>query len=119
MENTVEKQAADERSLLQLYRELISLRPRSRSLVEGKYNFLFAHENVLVFLRGGDDKRVLVALNFGNIPAAIKIEEGWEQGKLLLSSYLDQSDELVGNRINLRPLEGLIFESMPADKGSV
>jgi alpha-glucosidase len=114
-ENNVQMQAADECSLLQLYRGLIALRRRSPPLIEGSYHFLFAQENILAFARVMNDERLLVTINFGDVPAAIEIEPGWQQNKLVLSSYLDRSGECVGSRIDLRPLEGLIFESLPTD----
>lgn len=47
IENDVERQASDGRSLLQLYRGMISLRRKSSALVEGSYHFLFAQKDNL------------------------------------------------------------------------
>jgi alpha-glucosidase len=114
-ENNVQLQTADERSLLHLYRGLIALRRRSTPLVDGSYRFLFAQKDILAFARVMNDERLLVTINFGNAPTAIEIGPGWEHSKLVLSSYLDRSDELISSRIDLRPLEGLIFELPSTD----
>lgn len=114
-ENNAQMQAADGRSLLHLYRGLLALRRRSRPLVEGSYNFLFAQGDILVFSRIMNDQRLLVTMNFGDAPAAIEIESGWEHSKLALSSYLDRSDETIESRIDLRPFKGLVFDSLAAD----
>src|SRR5688572_29676374 len=59
-------EAKDPQSMLALHRRLIDLRREERALATGDYRFVHADEQVFVYEREADGRRILVALNFGD-----------------------------------------------------
>jgi alpha-glucosidase len=103
----VERQTADEGSLLQLFRSLIQLRRREPSLVEGDYRPLRARNDVLSYERCLGDSRIVVGLNTSGEPRR------WEReatGERLMSTHLDRERERTSGPILLRPNEGLMVK---------
>jgi glycosidase len=101
----VENQRRDPTSMLNLYRRLIALRRARHALTIGSYRPIKAAEEVLIFVREAGHDRVLVALNMGNEPVAASFASTGTAGTLLLSSYLDRTNERIRNAFDLRPSE--------------
>jgi alpha-glucosidase len=106
----VENQRRDPTSMLNLYRRLIALRRARNALTIGSYRPIKAAEEVLIFVREAGQDRVLVALNMGNEPVAASFASTGTAGTLLLSSYLDRTNERIRNAFDLRPSEGVMID---------
>lgn len=105
----VEAQQDDPRSMLALFRRLVSLRKDIPALKTGSYRTLEAgDDSVLAYLREDGDHRVLVAINFGSEPAALNLSEAAKEGELLCSTHLDRESDLDLAEIKLRPHEGIV-----------
>jgi len=65
---------------------------------------------VLAFIRRGrtGESAFLVALNLGSRAQALVRKPGAEGGSLALSTCCDRKGEKVGERIELRPDEGVV-----------
>lgn len=105
VKHNVERQKADPKSLLHLYRALIALRHAEPALAEGPLEDLYAEASVLSYTRCSGTRRLRILLNSGHEPASLDIGR---TGQLLLSTELDRSDVPVGPRIHLRADEGII-----------
>jgi alpha-glucosidase len=113
----VAAERGDPRSMLALYRRLIELRRAEPALAVGGYAPVpaagdpsaGASRDVLAYLRGYGERRLLVALNLGHGEQAIDIG-GIGGGRVLLSTQLDRAGEPAGGVLALRPDEGLIVE---------
>jgi len=101
---------ADDKSIYQLHRRLIALRRQHPALQVGSYRPRAAEGDLLVFVRETDSECILVALNLGAQPAAVKLPSDNREGRLLLSSLCDRADERVARAIDLRGNEGVIIE---------
>lgn len=100
-------QRDDSRSMLALYRALISLRRSEVVLLLGGYKLVTATDGVLAYERLFEGRRLIVALNLTGEVRNVRI--GSPAHQIVLSTYLDggsgtQDDELV-----LRADEGLIL----------
>ncbi len=94
-----------ERSILQLYRQLVALRRRYPCLAEGEYEPLRAWNVVLWYRRSRGETRMLIGLNIADEPRR------WNcgtQGLRLISTYLDRPAVPVGPSILLRANEGIV-----------
>lgn len=97
----------DRRSLLRLYRSLIELRKREPALIEGSYQPLRCHDDVLMFKRRCADTDLLVALNFSADPRKLPANVS---ATLLMSSYLDRNSAPLASDLMLRAAEGVIVK---------
>jgi alpha-glucosidase len=109
-ERNVAALQANERSIYQLHRRLIALRRHHPALHAGSYRPLAAGGDLLAFVREAGDERILVALNLGAEPAALEFPDGTMDGRLLLSTFLDRTDERITGRVELRGNEGAIIK---------
>jgi alpha-glucosidase len=73
----VERLAADEGSILHLYRRLLRLRRTSEALRRGSLRWLGAPTDVLAFVREQGSEEVRVAVNFGDGPVRWPLEGDW------------------------------------------
>jgi alpha-glucosidase len=94
---------ADPRSILNLYRALITLRKELPALALGDYVPIEAEGDLLVYVRKSAASAVAVALNLGAAPASCPI-----RGEILLSTSMDRQGEQVDGRLQLRANEGVI-----------
>jgi alpha-glucosidase len=102
----VDAQAADERSMLSLYRALLALRRESGALRAGSYAQLpTAQGDCLVFAREHEGERVLVALNLADEPRRVAIGE---RAEIALSTALDRQGQPVAGELALRAAEGVV-----------
>ena len=105
----VERQAADPRSALSLFRALAALRAATPALQTGSQCTLDAGPDLLAWVREADDERVLGAANFGAGTAPLAVEG---PATLLLSS---DPDRLLGDAagLALRPGEAILLRLGP------
>jgi alpha-glucosidase len=98
----------DPLSMLALYRRLIALRRSEPALIAGRWQPVAVADSVLIYLRGLDHRRLVIALNMTDEPQAVLLPPELTGVTLLLSSFLDRDAEAVGNELTLRPDEGVI-----------
>jgi alpha-glucosidase len=99
----------DPRSMLALYRQLIALRRANRALEVGSYAPVPAAGDVLAYVRAGDGRRFLIALNLGRQEQEIDIGI-LGSGRVALSTQLDRAGEPASGSLRLRGDEGVIVE---------
>jgi alpha-glucosidase len=104
----VARQAADERSMLSLYRRLLALRRSQPALVAGEYVAVAATESVLAYERRLESRRLLVVLNMGH--RAERLAGIGGPKRLLLSTALRAQGEQSGDAISLGPDEGVVLD---------
>lgn len=100
----------DPTSMLNLYRSLIRLRKQRTALQSGSYTSVAVESSdCFVFERSQNGEQYLIALNFSYKHQTLKIP-GLMEGKLLLSTYLDNFEVFGKNTLDLRANEGVIIE---------
>lgn len=104
----VATQSADERSLLTLYRRLIALRQKFRPLIASRPQILSHRFPILAYSQCGEDQRLLIILNRSGTGQQHTLNTP-ENGRLLLSTFLDREGEVVSGKIRLRGDEGVIL----------
>lgn len=106
----VESQLADSKSILNLYRRLLSYRKDSSALKIGNYEpKAEVTEDCYVYLRQSGDQRILVALNFADHKRECCLSK-LGRGKIVISTYLDREEQVNLNKLLLRSNEGVIVE---------
>jgi len=105
----VEQQQREERSLLQLYRQLIELRRKQPCLVDGDYQPIRARNDVLGYRRCQGQTQISVGLNIANEPR----QWSCTGGVRLMSTHLDRAVEQVKGPILLRANEGIVLLEAP------
>ena len=106
----VQTEDADPRSILTLYRKLLSLRRSHPALVEGCYEPVTMSGDLLVYIRRSPYGSVLVALNLGSAPFDLLLGSLGVQGRTLLSTHLDRDGGPLLTDLALRADEGVIVE---------
>jgi alpha-glucosidase len=100
----VSAQRANAASLLNLYRQLISLRRKTSALVSGRIANVSAKAHVLSYERADASGKFAISLNLGQdaqrIPHAA--------ASIILSTHLDRTGETLAGTLALRPAEGVI-----------
>jgi alpha-glucosidase len=92
-------------SMLALHRRLLALRHDSPALSAGAYEPVQADGDVLAYLRTGDDRRWLVALNLG--PGAGRLDLA-VRGRVELVTTPDRDGERVEGGLDLAGDEGVV-----------
>ena len=64
----------------------------------------------MAYVRSTDKRKLLVALNLSAKPKCFSMSNLQCRGSLLLSSYLDRSQQMLHDKLALRPDEGAIIE---------
>lgn len=109
-EINVEKERADEKSVLHYYRKLIELRKREEYrdvVIFGTFEpYDTDAEQVIAYERIWDEKRLLVLNNFGKQEQEVRLPEGI--GKTVLCNY-DGEQDLADGVYRLRPYESVIL----------
>jgi alpha-glucosidase len=98
---------ADAKSILSLYRVLIALRKKRPELMMGAYEPIAAQNDLLVYRRKSNGRSTTVALNLGAEPVSVAAAS-LGAGKVLLSTFLDRSDEAIDGVLGLRGNEGVV-----------
>jgi alpha-glucosidase len=96
-------------SILCLYRALLAHRHASPVLTGGTYRRLSTEGDVLIYLRSHASGERLVALNFDDRPADVRLPAAMS-GKVALSTHMDRQEESVSGDLVLRPDEGVLIE---------
>jgi alpha-glucosidase len=109
----VESESRDSDSFLSLYRALLAIRHSYLSLSIGGYVNFPAPIGVLAYMRSDGEERLLIALNFRAELADLSLGS-MGVGRVLLSTYMDRSDEMRTQVLRLRSNEGLICLISPA-----
>jgi alpha-glucosidase len=107
-ERNVERLTQAPGSPLVLHRRLLALRRAHRALAIGDIALLDAEGDVLAYERRSGGERLLISLNLGNAPQELALPSWAHQARPLLST-LEGDPAVVGDRIELRPDEGLIL----------
>lgn len=100
---------ADARSILNLYKALISLRRQLPQLRAGDYVPIAAQGDLLLYRRQSEEGEVVIALNLGDQPVSIASDAAGLAGEILLSTSLDREGENVEGALDLRGNEGVII----------
>ncbi len=105
-ERNVAALRADKGSLLNLYRDLIALRRRSRCLISGDHHPLRSRYDILAYRRMSAEEELLVLLNIAPEPRRWL----WQgSGDCLLSTHPGRRECVVDGSIQLAGDEGLII----------
>ncbi len=110
----VDVQKDDPNSLLNFYKQLISLRKRTQALKSGMYLPLtFDPRRILAYMRKLEDETVLVALNFsrrriGLVVSTSILHQKWQ---MLLSNRREDVPDFRDRKIILEPYEVLLLHS--------
>ena len=106
----VETEQQDPRSFLVLIRILLELRRSHPALTIGSYQTV-QQENAscFVYLRQHEGQRCLIALNFSAQDQIIMLPEQ-AQGRILLSTYVDNEGTVSLSQLHLRGNEGLLID---------
>lgn len=110
-EVNVEKQLKDEDSILNYYKNLISLRKSSDIMVYGTYDLLLEEDKkVYAYTRTLDDKKLLVLCNFSKDNVEVTIDELVKEThmNLLISNYKEKIEKEC-KRFHLRPYEASVY----------
>jgi glycosidase len=107
-ERNVAAQRDDPRSLLNLYRRLISARRTCQALRVGRHRSIFgAAPDVLAWLREADGERVLCLLNVGDVARACDLPTlGVQEGEVVVATH-GRSGRVELSGVTLQALEGL------------
>jgi alpha-glucosidase len=105
---------ADARSILNLYKALISLRNNVPELVAGSYAPIAAQGDLLIYRRQTETDALVILLNFGDQPISIASEAAGLAGEILISTFLDRRGEKVRGAVDLRGNEGVIIGALGA-----
>jgi len=102
----VQRQCDDPRSMLALYRALISLRRREPALSVGVHVKAEAIGSVLTYRRFHEGRWLSIALNLSNEAQVFK--NGTHSHEILLSTHLDRAERTDG-AVMLRANEGIVM----------
>jgi alpha-glucosidase len=108
--NNVAVEQEDARSFLTLVRTLLTLRRSMPALNVGEQQSIDqSNPSCFVYLRQHADQRCLVALNFSAQDQIVTLP-GEDQGRVLLSTYLDREVPITLSEVHLRGNEGLLIQ---------
>ncbi|MGX9460196.1 alpha-glucosidase [Shewanella sp. A14] len=93
----VDIQEVDQGSILNSYRQFLQWRKRQNILIEGAIEFIDSHVDVLAFIRGQGQQRILVLFNLSDK------QQTFSLGHLSLSSILSGHGLLSGCQDKLHP----------------
>jgi alpha-glucosidase len=102
-------QEDDPRSILQLYRKLLSLRKKEATLRRGSYRRLFAEGGVLAYERAVEGDRIGIVLNLTDSQQIFELSDAYDGAEILLSTYGDVDASSSDGKRTLRANEGLIL----------
>jgi alpha-glucosidase len=103
---SVASQDAAPRSLLSLYRQLLSLRREREALHAGEVAEVHAEDNILSYQRTGGGQRLLVLLNLSDEIRQTEVP----QGHVVMTTILDGAGAEVEGAFVLEAGEGVVIE---------
>ena len=110
--------AAEPRSILNLYRRLISLRREYAALCVGHFMAVPAEHDVFAFERTDDSVRLLVLLNFALKQRQVHLPADANRARVLLSTCMDRENEPAQAELTLRAAEGVILKLPGKERGT-
>jgi alpha-glucosidase len=112
----VASELGDPHSFLTLTRRLLALRRESDALHSGMYRPVDLHTaQCFAYLREGDGRRFLVALNFTGEGCTLHLAD-IGPGTLRLSTHLDRDGDIDLSNLALRADEGCLIELSPRSR---
>jgi alpha-glucosidase len=101
----------DPKSILTLYRRLISLRRAEPALEVGRFELLAGEGDLLCYIRRArsGENGFLIVLNLGARPQPFRLPPSAARGTLVLSTHLDRREEPLAEALELRADEGVIL----------
>ena len=108
----VQAEDADPRSILVLHRKLLQLRRSHAALTDGAYEPVTMSGDLLAYIRRSPRGSLLIALNLGAAAFDLLLGSLGVQGRVILSTYLDQDEKQLLTDVALRADEGIIVELM-------
>jgi alpha-glucosidase len=110
----VEKQKADDGSMLAFYRRLLKFRQDEAAMQIGRYIPAGEHANMLAFFREHEQTRFLIAANLAGHSGTLVIPRHMNvAGRIALCTNEKRIGEQVDHRIRLGPNEGIIARITP------
>jgi hypothetical protein len=76
----------------------------------GEYAPLPADEDLIAYVRKAGERRLVIVLNLGAKPRSVSLTDLESDAMVLLSTHLDRGRERLGDTLELRSDEGVIFE---------
>lgn len=105
----VAAQSEDPRSLLALYRRLLTLRDERPALIATRSELISREDPLLAYRKRTEEEHLLVILNRSAEPRTFNLEAS-QNGLVILSTFLDREAEAVQSQVELRPDEGVIVD---------
>ncbi len=102
---------SDAHSILSLHKNLLALRRRCKALHSGDCRPLDAQEQILAYERYDDRERIFILLNLGADPTHVPLPA---DGRLLLSTQGDRTNDSIEGAVRLRGDEGVIITASPS-----
>jgi len=109
----VAAQSEDPRSLLRLYRRLITLRQSEPALMVGSYTPVSAEGDIISYTRENGDRRFLIVLNLGPTPTRYDLPLGTHLGSVAACTDVDREGIDVFEALEVRGNEGLVIALSP------
>ncbi|HVF68092.1 MAG TPA: alpha-glucosidase [Pyrinomonadaceae bacterium] len=109
-ERNVAAAERDPESLLNFYKQLISLRRRSPALLDGDYKSVGADPHVYAYVRRTPTQSMLVALNMSAEPKTMSAWLGEPYARVVLTSLPGRHNPIVGTELRLAPFEAVVLE---------
>jgi len=104
-ERNVERQRADPKSMLNLYRDLIALRAREEAILTGDFLPLEPQGNFLAYIRASGSARFLIVANLGDADAF----ETNLRGTIEIATNRDRDGDEAGGRLDVGRREALVI----------
>lgn len=110
-ECNVAKQADDPASMLSFWRDLLAWRKANEDvLIYGSFRDIDpADERIYAYVRGGDETKMLVLLNFTDQDVEYKLPEKFTSGKLVKATR-DAFESSLGESVKVAPYTGAVYE---------
>ncbi|RBW68399.1 glycoside hydrolase family 13 protein [Bacillus taeanensis] len=110
-EINVEQQLEDKDSILNFYKEMISLRKNNEVFVYGTYELLLENDSELfVYKRVIDDQMAIIICNFTNQEPVFEVPSdlSFSRSELVLANY-DTAERKLPERLSLNPYEARVY----------
>ncbi|MHA6248045.1 alpha-amylase family glycosyl hydrolase [Pontibacter sp. CAU 1760] len=95
-------------SILNHFREMVSVRDKNPVLVYGAYRLLLPdHKQVYAYTRTLGDEKMLVLLNFSEQEPSITLPDDLKLKDVVINNY--DAVKATGKRVTLKPYQAVIF----------
>ncbi|MGH1481313.1 MAG: alpha-amylase family glycosyl hydrolase [Geminicoccales bacterium] len=114
IERNVEASQADPASLLNLTRQILTLRRQEPALSLGAWSEVAIEGDVLAYARGDDGQHFVILANLDATPKTVRFPDAFS-GRLELSTLGAQAGTAMGRAIDLGADEAMIIRTTPPD----